>query len=106
MLADPDGLKSTIDAIAAHYANTPIDYVAGMNSLFFALLFIELIHVTFHTLGMEARGFIVGTPLAIKLGVGFIMLRKPNKLPGKKITFEFSKEYGKVGMTISNIESI
>ena len=42
---------------------------------------------------MEARGFIVGTPVAIRLGVGFIMLRKPNKLPGAKISLDFYKEY-------------
>ena len=35
--------------------------------------------------GFEARGLIFGAPLAIKLGCGFVPLRKPNKLPGKTI---------------------
>jgi adenine phosphoribosyltransferase len=42
----------------------------------------------------EARGFILGAPLAYNLGVGFVPVRKPAKLPRECITAEYSLEYG------------
>lgn len=45
--------------------------------------------------GPEARGFIFGPLLAERLGVGFIPIRKPNKLPHNTIKAEYSLEYGK-----------
>ncbi len=45
-------------------------------------------------IGIEARGFIVGAPLAYKLSKGFIPIRKPGKLPCEKISFEYDLEYG------------
>ncbi|WP_442603515.1 adenine phosphoribosyltransferase [Paenibacillus sp. KN14-4R] len=45
--------------------------------------------------GPEARGFVVGAPLAYALGVGFIPIRKSGKLPGETIEAEYSLEYGK-----------
>ena len=44
--------------------------------------------------GIEARGFIVAAPLALKLGVGFTMIRKTNKLPGKTTSYTYDLEYG------------
>ncbi len=44
--------------------------------------------------GPEARGFIIGAPLAYELGVGFIPTRKKGKLPGKTIKAEYQLEYG------------
>ena len=44
--------------------------------------------------GIESRGFIFGTALAHKLGVGFIPIRKPNKLPAKTISESYELEYG------------
>jgi adenine phosphoribosyltransferase len=44
--------------------------------------------------GIESRGFLVAAPLALKLGCGFIMVRKPRKLPGKTIFHEYDLEYG------------
>lgn len=44
-------------------------------------------------LGMEARGFVLGALLAEALDCGFVMLRKPNKLPGKVHTITFDLEY-------------
>ena len=44
--------------------------------------------------GIESRGFIFGAALAYKLGVGFIPIRKPNKLPAKTIKESYSLEYG------------
>ncbi len=47
-----------------------------------------------YIVSMEARGFIFGAPLAIELGVGFVPLRKPGKLPYKVKTAKLTKEYG------------
>lgn len=44
--------------------------------------------------GIEARGFIFGAPLAIELGISFVPLRKLGKLPGERITEEYALEYG------------
>lgn len=45
--------------------------------------------------GIESRGFLVAAPLALKLGLGFIMVRKKGKLPGKTVPHEYALEYGK-----------
>ena len=45
-------------------------------------------------IGTEARGFILGAPIAIELGKGFIPVRKPGKLPSEKISCEYELEYG------------
>lgn len=44
--------------------------------------------------GIESRGFLVAAPLALKLGLGFIMLRKRGKLPGATVRHEYALEYG------------
>lgn len=44
--------------------------------------------------GPEARGFIFGVPVAYALGVGFIPVRKPGKLPGETISVNYGLEYG------------
>ena len=44
--------------------------------------------------GLESRGFLIAAPLALKLGCGFIMLRKRNKLPGETIGLNYQLEYG------------
>lgn len=44
--------------------------------------------------GPEARGFIIGAPLAYELGVGFVPARKRGKLPGETIKAEYKLEYG------------
>ena len=44
--------------------------------------------------GIESRGFLVAAPLALKLGCGFIMVRKKGKLPGATIEHEYTLEYG------------
>lgn len=45
-------------------------------------------------MGLEARGFLFGPSLALKLGAGFVPVRKPGKLPGSTETAGFKKEYG------------
>jgi adenine phosphoribosyltransferase len=44
--------------------------------------------------GVESRGFLVAAPLALELGIGFIMLRKRGKLPGARIGLDYALEYG------------
>lgn len=44
--------------------------------------------------GIESRGFLVAAPLALKLGCGFIMLRKRGKLPGTTVPLDYALEYG------------
>ncbi|MBI0433804.1 adenine phosphoribosyltransferase [Roseomonas sp. KE0001] len=44
--------------------------------------------------GIESRGFLTAAPLALELGLGFIMLRKPRKLPGETIGYDYALEYG------------
>lgn len=72
LLQDPEGLRYTIDLLAEKCADLAPDYVVGM----------------------ESRGFIVGTPLAYKMGVGFIPVRKPGKLPAPVHQVEYELEYG------------
>lgn len=44
--------------------------------------------------GAEARGFMLGAPVAYRLGVGFVPARKPNKLPRETVSVEYELEYG------------
>lgn len=69
---DPKAMKFMIDFLAEQYADKKIDYIAGI----------------------ESRGFIFGAALAYKLGAGFIVIRKPGKLPADVISQEYSLEYG------------
>ncbi len=50
--------------------------------------------------GPEARGFIVGCPVAFALGVGFAPVRKPGKLPREVISADYEKEYGTDTLTM------
>ena len=72
LLKDPVGLRLTIDEIVKRYKGQKISKVAGI----------------------ESRGFIIGTPVAYLLGVGFIPIRKKGKLPGETIGHDYELEYG------------
>ena len=72
LLKDPAALRETIDRLTYHYQDKHIDLIAGM----------------------ESRGFIFGMPLAYRLGVGFVPIRKPGKLPAEKISETYELEYG------------
>ncbi|OGL46369.1 MAG: adenine phosphoribosyltransferase [Candidatus Schekmanbacteria bacterium RBG_16_38_10] len=72
LLKDAEALKAVADVIANRFSQDKIDVVAGI----------------------ESRGFIIGAPVAIKLGVGFVPIRKKGKLPYKKIGQEYLLEYG------------
>lgn len=72
VLKDPEGLRRIINYLTEHYKDAGIDYVAGI----------------------ESRGFIFGTPLAYNLGAGFVVIRKPGKLPAETISVDYELEYG------------
>ncbi|WP_255670849.1 adenine phosphoribosyltransferase [Blastopirellula sediminis] len=72
LLADPTAFGAVIDKMAAHYEGKKIDVIVAA----------------------EARGFIFAAPLALKLGVGFVPVRKPGKLPFDTHSFEYELEYG------------
>ncbi len=72
LLKDKEGFNETINLLVERYKNMDIDAVAGI----------------------ESRGFITGAVLANRLGLGFITIRKPGKLPGKTVSEEYKLEYG------------
>jgi adenine phosphoribosyltransferase len=72
LLQDRDGLKMAVRAVADPFRNEPLDYV----------------------LGIESRGFVLGTPVAMELGVGLVLVRKPGKLPHQTIQASYELEYG------------
>ena len=53
-----------------------------------------------HGLGIESRGFIFGAPVAHRLGAGFVMARKPGKLPWQTIRVSYDLEYGQDSLEI------
>lgn len=72
LLGDARGLREVTTHLADRYRGAGIDAVAGI----------------------ESRGFIFGTPVALELGVGFVPIRKLGKLPAEKIHREYALEYG------------
>jgi adenine phosphoribosyltransferase len=72
LLKDPIGLQLLVRELFVRYKGTHIDKVVGI----------------------ESRGFILGAPLAYALGVGFVPIRKPGKLPAEKIGQDYDLEYG------------
>ncbi|MFD1826811.1 MULTISPECIES: adenine phosphoribosyltransferase [Mumia] len=81
LLADPEGLRLTVEGLAAagrEIAAGDIDKVVGI----------------------EARGFIFGTPVALALGAGFVPARKAGKLPAATYGVEYDLEYGSATVEI------
>jgi adenine phosphoribosyltransferase len=72
LLADGDALRDATRAMADPYRADAVDRVVGI----------------------ESRGFILGACVARELGVGFIPVRKPGKLPADKTSIEYALEYG------------
>jgi adenine phosphoribosyltransferase len=72
LLEDVHGFKSLIDAFAGRYRDADLDKVVGI----------------------ESRGFILGAALAYALGAGFVVLRKPGKLPRATRKRAYDLEYG------------
>src|SRR3954466_8090015 len=73
LLADPPGLALAVELLANPFRGKNIDLVVGA----------------------ESRGFIFGTAVACCLSAGFVIVRKPGKLPHKKISMTYDLEYGK-----------
>ena len=71
LLKDKDAFRECIERMADHYRDKDIDVVVSS----------------------EARGFIIGAPLAYELGVGFVPIRKKGKLPSKCVDLVYQKEY-------------
>ena len=71
-LKDAETLKVIVDYLCDQFKDTKIDYIAGI----------------------ESRGFILGMPMAYKMGIGFVPVRKPNKLPAATYSQEYALEYG------------
>lgn len=72
VLKDKEALRETIKQMAEKVSDRDVDVVVGM----------------------EARGFLIGTPLAYEIGAGFVPVRKPGKLPAETISYEYELEYG------------
>src|SRR3954465_13108735 len=73
LLSDPSGLALAIELMANPFRGKNIDLVVGA----------------------ESRGFIFGTAVACCLSAGFVLVRKPGKLPHKKVSKTYDLEYGK-----------
>jgi adenine phosphoribosyltransferase len=73
LLADPSGLALAVELLANPFRGKNIDLVVGA----------------------ESRGFIFGTAVACCLSAGFVLVRKPGKLPHKKVSKTYELEYGK-----------
>jgi adenine phosphoribosyltransferase len=72
LLADPKGFKATIDLFVERFRDARVEAVVGI----------------------EARGYMLGAPVAYALGAGFVPVRKPGKLPGEKFSEQYALEYG------------
>lgn len=72
VLKEPKALKITVDYLCDQFKDVKVDYIAGI----------------------ESRGFIVGMPMAYKMNVGFIPIRKPKKLPAPTYSQSYDLEYG------------
>ncbi|OFW10460.1 MAG: adenine phosphoribosyltransferase [Acidobacteria bacterium RIFCSPLOWO2_02_FULL_59_13] len=72
LLKDPVGFRVTINELVNRYTGMKIDKVAGI----------------------ESRGFIIGSPLAFQLGLGFVPIRKKGKLPAETVGHDYELEYG------------
>jgi len=72
LLKDPTGFRQTIDEFLERYRGKKIDKVVGI----------------------ESRGFIIGSVLAYQLGLGFVPVRKKGKLPAETVGHDYELEYG------------
>ena len=72
LLRDAGGLRTALDCLSEPYRDTQLDQVVGI----------------------ESRGFILGAAIADRLGVGFVPIRKPGKLPAATVSASYALEYG------------
>lgn len=72
LLKDKQAFKAAIDLFVDKYKQAKVD----------------------HVVGIEARGYMLGAPLAYAIGAGFVPVRKPGKLPYSKLSESYALEYG------------
>lgn len=94
LLANPLALREAVDQIAWPHEETMAGRASGD------------VDAPEIVVGIEARGFIFGTAIAYSLGLGFVPLRKPGKLPGETVGRDFELEYGtdRIEMHIGSIQ--
>ena len=78
LLKDPAGLSAAVQFMLEPFADSEVDFVVGI----------------------EARGFVFATPMALELGCGFVPVRKPGKLPAATLSREYALEYGETSLEI------
>ena len=78
LMADGEAYKYATDQIVNYAREKQVDVVVGP----------------------EARGFIIGCPVSYSLGIGFVPVRKPNKLPREVISYQYDLEYGSNTLTM------
>jgi adenine phosphoribosyltransferase len=78
LVRDASALTDAVDALAAPFVEDAVDVVVAP----------------------EARGFIFGVPVAMRLGAGFVPVRKPGKLPAETIVRSYELEYGTDSLAI------
>ena len=78
LMADGEAYKYATDQIVNYAKEKKVDVVVGP----------------------EARGFIIGCPVSYSLGIGFVPVRKPNKLPREVISYQYDLEYGSNTLTM------
>jgi adenine phosphoribosyltransferase len=78
LIEHPQGFRESVERLADAHRNIGITHVAGI----------------------EARGFIFGAAIAARLGLGFVPLRKPGKLPVPAIGIDYALEYGQARLEL------
>ena len=78
LLKDPVGLSAAVQTMLAPFVEAEVDLVVGI----------------------EARGFVFATPIALELGCGFVPMRKPGKLPAATLRRAYALEYGETALEI------
>ena len=78
LLKDSAGLSAAVQAMLAPFADAEVDLVVGI----------------------EARGLVFATPIALELGCGFVPVRKPGKLPAATLSRNYALEYGETALEI------
>jgi len=79
LLRDPAAFKEVLDRFTERYRSEPVEAVVGI----------------------ESRGFLFGAPLADRLSVPFVPVRKPGKLPAPRMSIEYTLEYGSSQLDIA-----
>lgn len=78
LFSDPDAMRHTVEGIVEHFHDAGITKVVGP----------------------EARGFMIGVPVALELNAGFVPARKPGKLPRETYSVSYDLEYGSDSLEI------